>query len=77
MHMDMIFTDRSFEDPDVLSITDLDNEFSTPLLKLAFENVVAILRNPDDVNGQPGNRMPTVTIFCHMLLTQAYRTEKK
>ena len=48
--MDMSFAHGSFEDPDVFGITDLDNEFSASLLQLTFEDMVAILRNPDDIN---------------------------
>ncbi len=77
MPMNMLFAHSSFENPDVFGITDLNNEFSASLLSLSFEDVVAILRHPDNMNYQSGNRVSTVLILYHMLLAQAYRREQQ
>jgi hypothetical protein len=51
VHVDMILADCSFEDGDVLGIADLNEEFSASILDISFENVVAILGHPDEMDG--------------------------
>jgi hypothetical protein len=70
--MDMILTHRSFENLDVLGIANLDDQFSTPFLNLAFQHVVAVFSYPHDMNCQSGYRVATFSLFCHDVLRQSY-----
>ncbi len=49
MHVDVVFAPYPLEYPDIFGVTDLDDERTTPLLDVAFENRVAILCHPNDV----------------------------
>ena len=66
MPVDMVFAHHAFEDPDILGITDLDDEFPTPLLEVAVEHVVAVLRDPHDVRCQPGDAGATMPVIFHV-----------
>ena len=74
VHMDMILTDCPFENFDVLSITDLDDQFSTPFLNVSFKDVIAVLRDPDDVDSQSGDTMIASSLLCHNGLRQSYHS---
>ena len=50
MHVDMIFTDCSLQNSNILCITNLDDQFPTSFLNLTFENLVTVFRHPDNMN---------------------------
>ena len=64
-HVDVVFADYPFEYPHVLGVADLDDEFSTPELKVSLEHVVAILRDPDQVRRQSRNCVAALSMLRH------------
>ncbi len=71
-HMDMILTHCPLEHVDVLSITDLHDQLSTPFLNVPFEDVIAVLRDSDKVDGQAGGTVTASSLLCHNGLRQSY-----
>ena len=57
MHVEVILTDYPFEYPHILCITNLDDQLSTTLLHIPFENVIAVLRYPHQMNRQASDTM--------------------
>lgn len=51
MHVDVILTDHSTENSNILGITNLDEQFSATLLNISSQNLVAVFRYPNKVNG--------------------------
>lgn len=74
MHVDMMLTDRSFENFDGLRLTNLNDEFSTPFLNLAFQHVIAIFGHPHEMNRQSSHRVASFSLFCHDVLRQTYHS---
>ena len=69
MHVDMILAHHSFQNTHVLSITNLDQEFTASWLHFTNQDVVAIFRRPHDVHRQPGDGMaPRPTASHHLTL---------
>ena len=58
----MIFADHAGEDPNILGITDLHQQGTTPLVYIALQDVVAIFGDPDHMHGQPGHTMAGMAI---------------
>ncbi len=65
MHVDVSLADHPTQNPHVLGIADLNQQFPASLLNLAFQNVIPILRHPNHMHGQPRNRMSTVSLLFH------------
>ena len=62
--MHMIFTHNPLENPNILSITDLDYEFTTSFLNLSFENPISILGNLDDMHRETADRVTSLMVRC-------------
>ena len=65
VHVDMIFTDHSFEDADIFGVADLQEQIATSDLDVAFKHMITVLRDPDDVRRQTCDRVPAVPIIFH------------
>ena len=65
MHMHVVFADYALENPHVLSVTDLHEQVPAAHFDVAFEHVVAVLRDPDDVRCQARAGVPAVSVVCH------------
>ena len=62
-HVNMVFTDYSFENLNVFRIANLHNQFPTSLLNVAFQHMVPLLGDPDNVSTQARHTMTTVSVF--------------
>ena len=66
MNVNMVFADNAFQDPNVLSITDLLDQFTATQLNVTFQHRIPVLGHPDYVNRKPGHRVAANTlIFTH------------
>ena len=65
VHMHMVFADHAFENAHVLGVADLHEQVPTAHLDVAFQHMVAVLRDPDHVRRQPRDRMPTMPVVPH------------
>ena len=65
MHVHMIFTDYTFENPYVFGVADLHEKVSAADFDVACQDVVAILRAPDQMCRQSCNCVPTVPVVSH------------
>jgi hypothetical protein len=68
VHMHVVFTDNARQDAHFFSITNLHEQISTPSLYVAFQNVIAIFRAPNNARRQTSNRMMSVPIIFHLPL---------
>ena len=59
----MIFTHNPFENPNILSIADLDDEFTAAFLNLSLENLISIFSNPDDMDCETADRVTASPIL--------------
>ena len=60
VHMDMVFTDYSFEDGDVFSVTNLHDEGTTALLYVTLQYWVSVFCYPDYVYGHSSDGVAVV-----------------
>jgi hypothetical protein len=67
VHVDVILTDHSAQNPHVLGVTDLNQKFPASLLNLTLQNVKPILCYPNHMHGQPANRMSPVSLLFHLV----------
>ena len=65
-HVDVVFADHTLKYANIFSISDLNDQLTTPLLDIALEHVVAVLGDPDQVCREPGNCMTAVSLFSHL-----------
>ena len=65
VHVDMIFAHDSLENPHVFSITDLHEQVATANLEVTLQNVVTVLRAPDDMCRQSRDGMSAMSILFH------------
>lgn len=63
MNMNMIFANYTFKDSNIIRITDLLHQLTTPHLNISLQNLIAILSNPYDMRRKPRNRMATYSLF--------------
>jgi hypothetical protein len=50
MHVNMIFIQKSFQNPHVFIVTDLNDQFSAPFLNVSCQHMITILRNPNQMD---------------------------
>ena len=62
VHVHMVNAYGSFEDLNVFAVADLDEKFTTSLLDIAFENVIAIFGDPDDMHCEPCEGMTAMPV---------------
>ncbi len=62
VHVDVVAPHGSFENADVFTITHLDEELPASFLHFSREDVVTVLCDPDQMDGQSSDRMATVAI---------------
>jgi len=65
MHVDMIFTHHSLENPHIFGVTDLQKQVSTPNFDVAYEHRVTVLRNPHDVCLKASDCVPAMPVISH------------
>ena len=65
VHVDVVFAHHALEYPHVLGVAYLDEQVATSHLDVAFEHVVAVLRDPHDVRRQPRRSVAAVPIVFH------------
>ena len=65
VHVDMIFTDYSFENADIFGVADLQEQVSTSELDVTFKHVITVLRDPDDVQVNAKDRVRAVSVVRH------------
>ena len=66
VHMNMIFAHHARQNSDIFRVANLHEQVSTAHLYIAFQNVIAIFRTPNNMCGQPRNRMMTVPVIFHL-----------
>ena len=65
MHMHMVFAHHSFQDAHVFGVADLHDEVAASDFDLALQDVLAVLRHPDDVRRESGDAMAVMAILLH------------
>lgn len=65
MHVDVVFTNHSFEYPDIFGITYLDDQVSAPFLNISHEYMVPILIHPNHMGSKPCDWVTTMTLLLH------------
>jgi hypothetical protein len=68
VHMNVVFRDYARQYPNIFRVTDLHQQISTSNFYIAFQNVIAILCTPNNVDGQARNCVMTVPIIFHLPL---------
>lgn len=66
MDVDVVFTYYSLEDFNILSITDLLDQFPCPKLYFSPENRVTVFGDPDKVSGEAKDCMASISIISHI-----------
>ena len=72
MHMYMILANYSFQNPYILSITNLDQQISTALLNISTQYRIPILRHPDNVRRQMTDCVAAASMLFHPLQATTY-----
>ena len=62
VHMDMILAHYSLEYSDIFRITDLHNERATAVLNVSFKDWIAVLSDPDEVDGHTGDGVSIISL---------------
>jgi hypothetical protein len=66
VHMNVVFRDYARQDANIFRVTDLHQQVSTSDFNIALQNVIAIFRTPNNVDGQPSNCVMSVPVVFHL-----------
>lgn len=66
MHMDVIFTDHSFQYLHILCIANLYDYLPATLLYITSQYRIPVFRYPHEVRRKPGNRMSASPLLSHV-----------
>lgn len=65
MHMNVVFTDNTFKNANILAITDLNQQVTTTLLNITNQHGMTIFSSPNQMTGQTAYTMRLFTIINH------------
>ncbi len=66
VHMNVVFRDYARQYANIFGVANLHQKVAASRLDVALQNVIAILRTPNNVDGQTSNCVMTVPIIFHL-----------